>query len=120
MVHSVLYRIHDLCAENLDTLSYDRPDEFEIDPEVLVDNIVPERDDLSPRNLGVRLANFGRNRATGFASSVYRRSISRVSTEHQPPMNADQRGLTAQKPLLCPRRGRVRRFQECGHRPPTT
>ena len=44
-----------------------RPNKFKIDAEVLVDNNIPERDDLGPRNVGVRLAHFRGNRATGFA-----------------------------------------------------
>src|SRR5260370_6386872 len=44
-----------------------RPNKFKIDAEVLVDNNIPERNDLGPRNVGVRLAHFRGNRATGFA-----------------------------------------------------
>ena len=64
-----------MCAENDDVLSNDRPYEFEIQAEVLVDYDVAERDDLRPRNFGVYFLNFSRDSRQASPSSAKRCKI---------------------------------------------
>jgi hypothetical protein len=45
-----------LFPESRDVAAHDRPHEFELDSEILVDDDVPKRDDLRPRDLGVGVA----------------------------------------------------------------
>jgi hypothetical protein len=43
-------------SQSGDGLGRDPPHEFQIDPEILMDHYVAERDDLWPRNLRVSVA----------------------------------------------------------------